>query len=91
DMARYAFELSEEYQVPVILRMTSRICHVKGMVTVGERIEHRAAGFTKDAARWVMVPGHARRRLPLMHQLRFTHNFFVMSAIHACAELGRSG
>ncbi|MFZ5463672.1 MAG: thiamine pyrophosphate-dependent enzyme [Pseudomonadota bacterium] len=68
DMARYAFQLSEEYQVPVILRMTARICHVKGMVTVGERIEHQAAGFTKDAARWVMVPGHAKRRLPLMHQ-----------------------
>ena len=66
DMARYAFELSEEYQTPVILRLTSRICHVKGMVTVGSRVEHKAAGFTKNAERWVMVPGHAKRRIPLM-------------------------
>ena len=68
DMARYAFELSEEYQVPVILRLTSRICHVKGLVKVGERVEHKAKGFSKNAERWVMVPGHAKRRIPLMFQ-----------------------
>ena len=66
DMARYAFELSEEYQVPVILRLTSRICHVKGLVTVGERFAHQSKGFSKNAERWVMVPGHAKRRIPLM-------------------------
>jgi indolepyruvate ferredoxin oxidoreductase alpha subunit len=68
DMCRYAYELSEEFQVPVILRLTSRICHVKGLVTVGERVEHKASGFNKNAERWVMVPGHAKRRIPLMHQ-----------------------
>lgn len=68
DMTRYAYELSEEYQVPVILRLTSRICHVKGLVTVGERVEHKPKGFSKNAERWVMVPGHAKRRIPLMHQ-----------------------
>ena len=67
DMARYAFELSEEYQVPVILRLTSRICHVKGLVKVGERFAHQPKGFSKNAERWVMVPGHAKRRIPLMH------------------------
>lgn len=66
DMARYAFELSEEYQVPVILRLTARICHVKGLVRVGERTAREPKGFTKNAERWVMVPGHAKRRIPLM-------------------------
>ena len=63
-----AFELSERFQVPVILRLTTRICHVKGLVTVGERSEHAAAGFKKEVARWVMVPGAAGRRLPLMYE-----------------------
>ncbi len=67
-MVRYGYELSEEYQVPVILRMTARICHVKGIVCVGERVAHQNLGFTKNAERWVMVPGHAKRRLPLMYQ-----------------------
>lgn len=66
DMCRYAFELSEEYQVPVILRLTSRICHVKGLVKVGERVERKTTGFNRNAERWVMVPGHAKRRIPLM-------------------------
>ena len=68
DFTLRAFELSERFQVPVILRMTTRICHVKGLVVVGERGERPVAGFSKDAARWVMVPGAAGRRLPLMFE-----------------------
>jgi len=56
DYTLAAFALSEKFQVPVILRLTTRICHVKALVTVGERVAHAAAGFEKDAARWVMVP-----------------------------------
>ena len=68
DFTLAAFELSERFQTPVILRLTTRICHVKGLVTVGERREHPVAGFTKDVGRWVMVPGAAGRRLPLMFE-----------------------
>lgn len=68
DFTRAAYELSERFQVPVILRLTTRICHVKAMVTVGERFEQPVSGFTKEVARWVMVPGAASRRLPLMFE-----------------------
>ncbi|WP_028994867.1 thiamine pyrophosphate-dependent enzyme [Azonexus hydrophilus] len=63
-----AFALSEQFQVPVILRMTTRINHVKSIVTVGERVPHTGAGFRKDPARYVMVPGNAGKRIPLMFQ-----------------------
>ena len=63
-----AFELSERFQVPVILRLTTRICHVKGLVTVGQRSEVPAAGFKKEVTRWVMVPTAAGRRLPMMFE-----------------------
>ncbi|MDR2839374.1 MAG: 4Fe-4S dicluster domain-containing protein [Azonexus sp.] len=65
-MTKAAYELSERFQVPVILRMTTRINHVKGLVTVGERVAHTGAGFHKEAARFVMVPGNAVKRIPLM-------------------------
>ena len=68
DMVVAGYELSERFQVPVLLRLTTRICHVKGMVTVGERTAHASAGFVKDARRWVMVPGNAKARIPLMYQ-----------------------
>jgi indolepyruvate ferredoxin oxidoreductase, alpha subunit len=64
DMAKYAFELSEGYNTPVILRLTTRVCHVKAMVQVGERVDHAIAGFKPDAKRWVMTPGNAKVNLP---------------------------
>ncbi|MCM8596971.1 thiamine pyrophosphate-dependent enzyme [Accumulibacter sp.] len=63
-----AFDLSERFEVPVIVRMTTRICHVKGLVSTGERSARPTAGFAKDASRWVMVPSAAGRRLPLMFE-----------------------
>ncbi|MCL2310052.1 MAG: thiamine pyrophosphate-dependent enzyme [Proteobacteria bacterium] len=66
-MTLAAFALSETYSVPVILRMTTRICHVKCLMTVGKRQPHRVAdSFTKDPRRWVMVPGNAQHHVPKM-------------------------
>lgn len=67
-MTLAAYELSEKHQVPVILRMTTRINHVKALVTVGERQARVGAGFKKDPSRFVMVPGNAGKRIPLMFQ-----------------------
>ncbi|HYD64111.1 thiamine pyrophosphate-dependent enzyme [Azospirillum sp.] len=63
-MAREAFAISERFEVPVLLRLTTRICHVKAVCEVGEREEHPATGFVPDANRWVLVPSTAKRRLP---------------------------
>ncbi len=68
EMTKAAFDLSERFQVPTILRLTTRICHVKALVTVGERVAHAAAGFKKDPARWVMTPAGASKRIPLMFE-----------------------
>ncbi|MEI6558669.1 MAG: thiamine pyrophosphate-dependent enzyme [Rhodospirillaceae bacterium] len=65
EMTRLAFALSERFETPVIVRLTTRVCHVKALVTVGEREERRVPGFKVDPARWVMVPGNAKKRLPL--------------------------
>jgi indolepyruvate ferredoxin oxidoreductase, alpha subunit len=63
EMTRFAFELSEKFETPVILRITTRVSHVKSVVTVGEREVHAATGFEKNPARWVLVPAIAKRRL----------------------------
>ena len=65
-LTRAAFALSEQFRTAVIVRLTTRICHVKGAVTAGEREVIEPTGFEKDPPRWVMVPGHAKPRLPLM-------------------------
>ena len=64
-MTLAAFDLSEKFDTPVILRLTTRVCHVKCLAEVGERSVRRVAeGFTKNPARWVMVPANAQRRVP---------------------------
>ena len=64
EMAKYAFELSEAYNTPVLLRLTTRVCHVKAVVQVGERNAHEISGFKSDARRWVMTPANAKGQLP---------------------------
>lgn len=60
---RLAFEISERFDVPVIVRSTTRISHSKGIVDLGERVEPEApAPFQSDPAKWVMLPGNARAR-----------------------------
>ncbi len=66
EMTKAAFEISERFLTPVILRATTRVCHVKAMATVGERIAPAKAEFVPEPQRWVMVPGNAKNRLPLM-------------------------
>ncbi|MBL8435587.1 MAG: 4Fe-4S dicluster domain-containing protein [Zoogloea sp.] len=68
DMTRAAYGLSEAFKVPVLLRLTTRICHVKGRVELSAPETHEPGGFTKDPRRWVMVPGNAKPRLPLMFE-----------------------
>ncbi|MFA6471449.1 MAG: indolepyruvate ferredoxin oxidoreductase subunit alpha [Candidatus Latescibacterota bacterium] len=62
EMVRDAFTLSEEYDTPVLIRVTTRVCHGKSPVTPGERIEQETKAFSRNTAKYVMIPGHARKR-----------------------------
>lgn len=65
-MAREAFALSERHQVPVLMRLTTRVCHVKRPVRLQDPLPQAPAiAYQKDAARWVLSPGHIARRLEL--------------------------
>jgi indolepyruvate ferredoxin oxidoreductase alpha subunit len=61
DLMKDAYELSEEFQIPVLMRTTTRISHMRGVVELGERIESPKKGFFKrDPKRFVPVPVTAR-------------------------------
>src|SRR5512146_2082087 len=70
DMTVAAFDLSEHFDTPVMLRMTTRICHSTSAVELGERQEHPAtiARFPRNPAKYVMVPGNARQRHPVIER-----------------------
>ncbi|HDS63243.1 MAG TPA: indolepyruvate ferredoxin oxidoreductase subunit alpha, partial [Methanofollis liminatans] len=61
DMLCDAFALSEEVGLPVIFRPTTRICHSKGDIDLGEVSgEHRTGAFVKDPRQYVVIPAHTR-------------------------------
>lgn len=57
-----AFELSEEYDTPVFVRLTARTSHSQSLVEPEERISRELPAYEKDIAKYVMVPGYARLR-----------------------------
>lgn len=61
-MIKYAYQLSEESETPVMLRVTTRISHAKGIVTLDTWPTPKVGGFVRNAARFVMVPQFAKRR-----------------------------
>ena len=63
EMTKAAFDLSERFGCPVLVRVTTRVSHVKTVVRLGERTPRESLGFEHDPARWVLVPAHARARL----------------------------
>lgn len=62
DFVKEAFALSERFDTPVLLRLTTRICHSKGLVELGERQEAGVREYRKDVRKYVVVPAHARER-----------------------------
>ncbi|TAK88601.1 MAG: indolepyruvate ferredoxin oxidoreductase [Betaproteobacteria bacterium] len=64
-MARDAFAISERFEVPVLLRLTTRVSHVKRTLTLGEREapDRSRRGYHRDAERWIITPNHVGKRL----------------------------
>ena len=68
EFAKRAFELSEEFDTPVLLRVCTRIAHGQSVVEVGERREIPDKPYEKDPAKYIMMPGNAIRRHPIVEQ-----------------------
>ena len=62
DYTKLAFELSEQYDTPVILRITTRVAHSQSLVELGEREEVALKPYTKNIQKYVMMPANAKRK-----------------------------
>lgn len=62
EFVKFAFELSEKYDTPVIVRSTTRLSHSQGMVELVDRIEIEDKPYSRDIAKNVMMPGNAKGR-----------------------------
>ena len=64
EFAMLAFELSERFDAPVLLKMCTRIAHAQSLVETGERVVPEPRPYVKDPAKYVMTPANAIRRHP---------------------------
>ena len=60
DMIKEAYKVSEKYDTPILYRVTTRLCHSKGIVNCVDREEIKIKNYVKDVKKRVTVPAHAR-------------------------------
>lgn len=66
--SRYAYELSEKFDTVVLLRMCTRIAHSQSIIEEGEPLPLPNLPYEKNAAKYVMMPGNAKRRHPVVEE-----------------------
>lgn len=66
--AKLAFELSEKFDTPVILRLTTRVAHSRSLATVSERVDNGLLEYKKDPMKYVMMPGMAIKKHIVVEQ-----------------------
>ncbi len=68
EFTKKAFELSEQFDTPVIIKMCTRVAHSQSVVETGERVEKEAIPYEKNIAKYVMMPANAIRRHPIVEE-----------------------
>ena len=61
DFMKMAFELSERFDAPVLMHLTTRVCHSKGIVELGDRVEHEYVPYKKQITKYVSAPANAKK------------------------------
>ncbi len=62
---KLAYEISEAFDTPVLMKMCTRVSHSQSVVEVGERIEV-SKPYEKNPQKYIMMPGNAKRRHPVV-------------------------
>ncbi len=62
EFTKLAFEISEDFDRAVIVRITTRIAHSQGVVQLDDKVEVPLKPFERNPQKYVMIPAHARPR-----------------------------
>ena len=78
DYTKKAFELSEQYDTPVFIRLSTRVSHSQSLVEEQERADKPLKDYDKNPGKYVMMPGNAIKRHVVVEER--------MRALEAMAE-----
>ncbi len=68
EFTKLAYGLSEDFDTPVIMKMCTRVAHSQSVVEPGERVEPARKPYEKNGAKYIMMPGNAKRRHPVVEE-----------------------
>ena len=91
DYAMLAYEISERFDTPVILRLTTRVSHSQSEVVTGERTEKALPEYKKDIAKYVMVPANAVKKHVVVEQRTLDLTEYAETAPINTVEYGSTG
>ncbi len=66
--AKLAYELSEKFDAPVIMKMCTRVAHSQSIVDTTNRIEADIKKYEKNGPKYIMMPGFAKARHPIVEE-----------------------
>ena len=66
--AKLAYELSEQFDTAVLIKMCTRVSHSQSVVETGERVEPAQKPYEKNPAKYIMMPVNAKRRHPVVEE-----------------------
>ncbi|MDR2598757.1 MAG: indolepyruvate ferredoxin oxidoreductase subunit alpha [Oscillospiraceae bacterium] len=68
EYTKFAYEMSEEFDTPVFIRLSTRISHSQSIVKTSERVEPPIREYVRNIPKYVMMPGFARARHPIVEE-----------------------
>ena len=87
NFTKLAYEISEKYDTPVLMKMCTRISHSESVVELGERIPGPEKPYQKNIAKYVMMPGMAKKRHPIIEErTRLLREFAETSDVNRIEE-----
>ena len=88
EFAKKAYDLSEKFDTPVFLRICTRIAHSQSIVETGARVEKEAIPYEKNPAKYIMMPGNAKKRHPVVEQRTLDLTEFAETCDFNKVEMG---
>lgn len=93
EFAKLAYEISERFDTPVLIRLSTRISHSQSLITLSERVEPVQKEYKKDVMKYVMMPGMAKRKHPIVEQrhldlMEFSSTSSVNQIIKGDSKIG---
>ena len=68
EFVKAAYEMSEKFDTPVLLKMCTRVAHSQSVVETSDRAEAEQKEYVKNPSKYIMMPGFAKKRHPIVEQ-----------------------